>query len=254
MTEPQVPAYLHVANKIRADIESGSLAQGTKLPSLEELAKTHGVNRGVAERAINQLRLEGLLVVRQGSGALVQRYERIPRVSPDRLKKRWRDDHAIQDHDTGDRWRSVTTDIGEMPAPDWAARPLKVQAGEPVVYRSRRFLVDGRAVQLSTSYLPVELARGTPIMHMNPGERGIYGRLAERGFEPTEFVESVIARVPTKAELEELDLVRRDSVVFEITRTAYAEDRCVEVNRMVLDGKAYQLVYKFSSKDESEPS
>ena len=79
MTEPQVPAYLRVAGKIREDIESGKHPEGEKLPSLEALAKEHGVNRGVAERAVNQLRIEGLLVVRQGSGAVVRRYERIPR-------------------------------------------------------------------------------------------------------------------------------------------------------------------------------
>lgn len=245
MAEQERAAYLRVAAAIRAEIESGERPEGSKLPSLDEIRKTYEVGRGVAERAVGQLRAEGLVSVRQGSGAVVQRYRRIDRVSPDRLKAEWRERHAIQDHDTGDRWRSVTTDIGEMPCPDFVAELLGVKSGAAVVYRSRRFLVDERAVQLSTSYLPVELARGTPIMHTNPGERGIYGRLAERGFAPTRFDESIIARVANTDELRDLDLPRRSSAVFEIIRAAYAEDRCVEVNRMVLDVESYRLVYRF---------
>lgn len=251
MTDQEQPAYLRVAAAIRKEIESGALPEGSELPSLVALSKEYKVGRGVAERAVGQLRAEGLVAVRQGAGAVVRRYQRIVRVSPNRLSREWRANHAIQDHDTGDRWRSVTTDIGETAAPEWVAEPLGIAQGAPVVYRSRRFLVDERAVQLSTSYLPVELARGTPIMHMNPGERGIYGRLAERGFEPTWFEESLIARAPQPAELEHLDLPRRSAFVFEITRTAHADNRCVEVNRMVLDAESYRLVYRFSAQESS---
>lgn len=246
MTDPKVPGYLKFADELRAEILSGQLAEGERLPALTQLAAQYGVPKGVAERAVAQLRSEGLVVARQGSGTFVRRYAKIPRISPGRLARaHWAAGHAIQDHDTAPRPRTVDVMIGEEPAPDWAAEMLGVKPGALVVFRSRRFLVDERLVQLSTSYLPVELARGTAIMHTDSGPGGIYARLEEKGFGPTRFSETLVARAPRPDEVERLDLPRRSAIVFEITRTAWAGDRPVEVNRMVLDAEVYALTYNF---------
>jgi GntR family transcriptional regulator len=55
----------------------------------------------------------------------------------------------------------------------------------------------------------------------------------------------LLARMPRPDESGLLDLPGGTPVI-EITRHAYADDgRCVEVNRMVLDGAAYLLDYSF---------
>jgi GntR family transcriptional regulator len=126
---------------------------------------------------------------------------------------------------------------------------LGVAPAAPVLSRSRRFVVDERPVQLATSYLPVELARGTRIEHTDTGPGGTYARLAELGHAPTHFTERVIDRAPTPAEAAGLEWpwtpVPASARVFEITRYAYAGERGVEVNRMVLDTAAYELAYTF---------
>lgn len=69
------PDYIweQVANDLRADIESGALPAGSKLPSEPELASLYGVARGTVNKAITALKGEGLVTVRFGRGTFVTR-------------------------------------------------------------------------------------------------------------------------------------------------------------------------------------
>jgi GntR family transcriptional regulator/MocR family aminotransferase len=58
---------------IRRRILDGHLRPGTRLPSTREIARVHGVARGTAVLAVDQLRLEGYLDCTQGSGTFVSR-------------------------------------------------------------------------------------------------------------------------------------------------------------------------------------
>lgn len=69
--------WKNVAASFAARIESGELTPGTRLPSGDELARTLGINRNSAHRAIEELQRQGLVVRRQGSGTVVaERAER----------------------------------------------------------------------------------------------------------------------------------------------------------------------------------
>lgn len=240
-----LPAYERLAGELRDAILTGDLTG--RIPSLDALTIKHGVSRDVVRRAIEILRGEGLLVAHQGKGTYVRVFQRIVRRSPGRLSADlWAGEgRRIQDADTGTRPRSSDVVVGEVPAPDFVAEALKVQPGEPVLARSRRFLVEKRPVQLSISYLPTDIVRDTRIAYTDTGPGGIYARLAETGHAPVRFTERLTARAPRPDEVERLELEAAvGMLVFEITRFAYgAESRCLEVNRMVLDATAYELVY-----------
>jgi len=60
-----------VADDIRADIRSGDLPPGTRLPAEVDLAEIYGVARVTIRRAVLELRGEGLLIVIQGRGTFV---------------------------------------------------------------------------------------------------------------------------------------------------------------------------------------
>lgn len=247
MTEPD-PAARRLADKIREDIAAGALEQGAKLPSIAKLAEEHQIGRGAVEHALSLLRGEGWVTSRRGSGFFVARpFSRIKRVSPDRLDPKLQTEgRMIQDHDTGDRRRDMTPIVAYVVPPPDVAEALDVAPGEEVLSRLRRFVVDDRFVQLSVSYLPKDLTVGTPIEHSDPGPNGIYGCLGEKGLRPTRFEERLIGRAPRPAEVSNLELRSVGGMVLEITRLAWAGERCVEVNRMVLDAEAYEVVYKFS--------
>ncbi|GAA3472867.1 GntR family transcriptional regulator [Nonomuraea roseola] len=66
------PPYLQVASQLRAAILTRKFAPGEKLPSGPELAQTFGVARQTIQQAVRELRDEGLIVSRQGSGVFVR--------------------------------------------------------------------------------------------------------------------------------------------------------------------------------------
>lgn len=60
-----------IASELRERIATGGLQPGDRLQTEHELAQAHGVSRAVVREAIAALRSDGLVVVRQGSGAFV---------------------------------------------------------------------------------------------------------------------------------------------------------------------------------------
>ena len=66
------PAYQQVADDLRAKITKKRLAVGSQLPSASELMRTYDVSSTVIKAAINQLRIEGLVIGQQGKGVFVR--------------------------------------------------------------------------------------------------------------------------------------------------------------------------------------
>jgi GntR family transcriptional regulator len=60
-----------IAEDISADIASGELVVGARLPSEQALAEVYGVARATVRRAIASLVDQGVLVVRHGRGTFV---------------------------------------------------------------------------------------------------------------------------------------------------------------------------------------
>jgi GntR family transcriptional regulator len=70
------PAFVwaQIADDLRADIESGELPPGSRLPSEQALAEdVYAVARGTIRRAVTALVEEGLLVSVHGRGTFIAR-------------------------------------------------------------------------------------------------------------------------------------------------------------------------------------
>ena len=66
------PTLAHaLVERLSAEILSGRLAPGARLPTEQDLIATTGVSRTVVREAIAALRAEGLVLTRQGAGAFV---------------------------------------------------------------------------------------------------------------------------------------------------------------------------------------
>ncbi|MFG1975530.1 GntR family transcriptional regulator [Nonomuraea fuscirosea] len=66
------PGYLQIADDLRTQIRTGSLAPGVALPSTAQLGQRYDVSASVVKAAISVLRTEGLIVGQQGKGVFVR--------------------------------------------------------------------------------------------------------------------------------------------------------------------------------------
>jgi GntR family transcriptional regulator len=65
------PLYLQLMQQIRHAVENGALRQGDQLPGIRTLAESLVVSPTTVAKAYSELEHEGLLDLRQGSGAFI---------------------------------------------------------------------------------------------------------------------------------------------------------------------------------------
>ena len=66
------PAYMQVADTLRAEIRGDRIPPGSQLPSYEALMRRYGVSITVVRNAVRELKTEGLVITHQGKGAFVR--------------------------------------------------------------------------------------------------------------------------------------------------------------------------------------
>ena len=65
------PLFVQVAERLAEDIADGTLAEGERVPSTNELAAYYRINPATAAKGINMLTDDGLLEKRRGIGMFV---------------------------------------------------------------------------------------------------------------------------------------------------------------------------------------
>lgn len=237
---------MQIADILRAEIETGQLALGAKLPSTRQLVERFGASHETIRQVISRLKVSGLVVSRQGSGVYVRQLSPIRRLSRSRLSREERTAARgafLTDAAAANFSPEVEITRWTEAANDKHATALETEAGSELFVRHRVMSADGEPLILSTSRLPRALTRDTPIEDTNPGPGGSYARLEERLETTLSFTEVVTARMPTSDEAKALHLQPGTPVLL-VTRTARAAGRPVEVNEMVLVGPRYELVYE----------
>ena len=68
-----IPVYLQLMQQIRHGVETGALRAGDRLPTIRRLAEELVINPNTVVRSYRELQHEGLVELRQGSGAYVGR-------------------------------------------------------------------------------------------------------------------------------------------------------------------------------------
>jgi GntR family transcriptional regulator len=240
--------YKQIADHLRAAIAQGRLHEGDQLPSETQLMTHYGVARMTARNALRLLQDEGLITAEHGRGVYVRARPPVRRLASDRFAQRHRKEGKAafsieaEQHGATPQVDQLTVTEGTPPAE--VAERLNVSDDSPVVIRSRRYLLDGKPVETAISYIPADLAKGTPITDPNPGPGGIYARLEEQGHTLERLTEEVSARMPTPEEARRLALPS-GVPVFRLVRTAYDNDgRAVEVCDTVMSAEAYVLNYE----------
>lgn len=216
-----LPKYLQIAGQIRDQIVRGDLRPGEEVASERELAAAWGVARPTAARALESLRVQGLVESRQGSGTYVRQTEAAPRA-------RERYERA---RDLGTMYGAAESveflAAGVVRGPDHVVEALRLPKGSDVIRRARLLRGDGgRPVELSTSWFAPEFAKRAP--RLLEAER-LFGGAGK-------YIAEVTGRVSNYA---------RDQVA---ARLATAEERRL----LELPQPAAVLVYRLTAYDAGD--
>jgi GntR family transcriptional regulator len=236
--------YKQIADNLRRAIDAGELPPGTQLPSESALVSEYRVSRVTARRALSVLVTDGLVVAEHGRGWFVRRQPPVRRLSGDRFARR-REGKAAFTVDMEANQRRFSVDVifvGRENAPAVVTDRLGLASSSEVIVRRRRYLAEGQPIEYATSYIPLDIAEGTPIAEPNSGPGGIYARMEDQGFVFERYDEEVTARMPTEEESRTLTLPA-GSPVLHLVRTAVASGRAVEVCDTVMDSAAFVLLY-----------
>ncbi|WP_106403771.1 GntR family transcriptional regulator [Actinocorallia populi] len=238
-----------VYNDLHRQIERGELSPGDQIPGEFELADTHKVSRSTVRTALIHLQQEGLITSGRGS---------LGRQVRERRPMWWNlasfeNGDRRDDPQTGmDEWAAGVLEQGRVPkqevavsiqaAPPEIASRLDIEPEGLAVRRQRVRFVDDVPYQLSTSWFPEHIARGTALMEQRdlamPG-----GVLRSIGHPQVRVRDEISVRMPTPAEVDQLDLGMGMPVGQHI-RTGYdAKGHALRVMVTVFPGDRQFLVY-----------
>lgn len=242
--------FRQIADHLRDAIEKGRIGENEQLPSETMLTEHYGVARMTVRNAIQILQGEGLVLAEHGRGVFVRPRPPVRRLASDRFARRNREQgkaaFIAEAEQAGSRPEVDSIVIAEeRPTQDIASR---LGSSRKVLARRRRYLLDGRPVETAVSYIPLDIARGTPIADPNPGPGGIYARLEEAGHPLDHFDEEVRSRMPMPDEARALRMTP-GVPVFQLVRTAWDTDgRAVEVCDTIMAADAYVLAYSLPAR------
>jgi GntR family transcriptional regulator len=236
------PAYLQVADAIREQIQSGHYPPGSQLPTEQQLRQTWGVSVGTIRVALDQLRAEGLIVSRRGSGVFVREQTTPRRLATDvALFDGWYTALARR----GLQPASTTT-VTRAPAPPQAAEALGLEPGSEVTIRERFMRAEGLPVEmLATSYFPAWVIEAAP--NLADPNRGGTPRWLREAFGPTWSEDVLSARMPTPAERDHLDLEPGTPVQTIAGATYDAERRCLHYIEVIAPAGRIEFAYRYGA-------
>ncbi|MFE9403697.1 GntR family transcriptional regulator [Streptomyces sp. NPDC006530] len=144
----------------------------------------------------------------------------------------------------GGKGRQRIVHAGEVPAPAEVAGALGGAEGMPVVVRRRVMYLDDLPCELTDSYYPLKLARGTGLARTAKIPGGAVRLLAELGHTGVRVREDVFAELPDD-EAQEILRLGPTEPVLRLTRTTLdADDRPIQVDRMTMPARLQRLRYE----------
>jgi DNA-binding GntR family transcriptional regulator len=197
-----LPKYLQIAGYIRDQIVRGDLKPGDEVPSEREIATIWKVARPTAARALQTLRVQGLVQSRQGAGTYVRQPQAVPRA-------RERYERARELGTMYSAAESVQFLAAEVVvAPGHVIEALQLTSGSQVVRRARLLRAYDRATELSTSWFAGQLAQQAPQLLVPQRLRGgTANYLAQiTGRDPVYARDQVAARLASTQERQLLEL------------------------------------------------
>jgi len=235
--------HRQIAASLRGRIRAGEWAAGERLPSIPALAGEYSVAKQTVQRTIDQLRIEGLLITRPGSGTFVRgTRRRLNRLSRGRYGDR-RGYHA----DLAARYHQQLLEVGLTMAEPEIADAFGVPDGTLLL--RRRHLVrtdDQQPAELGAAWFLAAEAERTSLARAEAFGRPLYQEVEEEtGRRYATAEDRLSARLPSRDEAERLQ-IRPDTPVLHLLHIAYdAAHRPIEVSQATWPGPMTNLIESY---------
>ena len=234
--------HRQIAAQLRARIRRGDWGPGDRLPSIPAMAEMFGVAKQTVQRTIDQLRVEGVLITKPGSGTYVRgTRRRLNRLSRGRYGG-FRGYHA----DLAARYRQHLAEVGRAPAPPEVADAFGVPDGTELVVRRHVVRTDDAPVEVGASWFRAADAAGTTLERAEAFGRPLYQEVEEvTGRRYATATDTISARQPTREEAEILQ-IRPDTPVLHLLHVAYDGGRTpIEVAQATWPGPMTTLTEEY---------
>ncbi|MER5209269.1 UTRA domain-containing protein [Streptomyces sp. NPDC002838] len=144
----------------------------------------------------------------------------------------------------GGRGTQRIVHAGEVPAPGDVAALFGISEGEAVVVRRRLILLDDQPNELTDTYYPTSVGRGTALARSAKIPGGAVTLLAELGYVGALVREDVTAGMPDEEERQALKTDPGEPVLRLTRLTLDRDDRPIQVDRMVMPALRQRLRYE----------
>jgi len=234
LADSQQPLYLQVKRHILDNIGSGNWVAATRVPSENDIVKSFGVSRMTANRALRELRDEGILVRIAGVGSFVADSQ--ARAHPLEIRG-----IADEIRARGHVHRSAIVWLGRVQAPERLAEDFCVAAGSElfgslIVHfeNDRPIQLEDRHVlpKLAPDYLNIDFARTTAhdyLVKVAPLQEAEHRLRAEMPDDRTR----------------QLLTMQRDEPCLVVVRRTWTAGQIASVARLCYPGSRYEMSGRF---------
>jgi GntR family transcriptional regulator len=234
--------HRQIAGLLREKIRRGDWQPGERLPSIPAMAEMFGVAKQTVQRTVDQLRVEGVLITKPGSGT----YVRGTRRRLNRLSRGRYGVHRGYHSDLAARYRQHLTEVGTAPAPPEVADAFGVKDGAPLLVRRYLVRTDDVPVEVGASWFRLDAAADTALARAEAFGRPLYQEAEEvLGRRYARATDTITARQPSREEAEILQ-IRPDTPVLHLLHVAYDEQRKpIEVAQATWPGPVTTLTEEY---------
>jgi GntR family transcriptional regulator len=213
--------HRQIAAALRERIRRGDWQPGERLPSIPAMAEMFGVAKQTVQRTVDQLRVEGVLITKPGSGT----YVRGTRRRLNRLSRGRYGVHRGYHADLAARYRQQLASVGREPAPAEVADAFGVRDGTEMIVRRHLVRTEDATVEVGASWFQIAGAAGTSLERREAYGRPLYQEAEEvLGRRYASATDTISARQPSREEAEILQ-IRPDTPVLHLLHVAFDERR-----------------------------
>jgi GntR family transcriptional regulator len=189
-----VPLYMQVTRQLRAQIASGELAEGERIPSQREMMQHWHISMQTASKVIGALKTEGLAIPSVGRDTVVApgAAARIAAASAGTARAAAEPPQSLI--------LETRATAARTAGPPEVAEILGIPAGQPALRREEIRLDNGQPVSITTTWIPPAIAAKAPrLADSQPIPSGTLAYIAEATSYRTARVIEEHAAIPADA-------------------------------------------------------